>query len=183
MTSASGRCMRWQWMFLAIVVGCTNWQTKSSFDATAVSREYRTYALLAADTMEPAKQGALEREVERQLVAKGLVPVAPGQQPDVLVVYDLARTQQRPMVEWGTYTAWGRSFGALPTARALAYGYHARTVVLRFVDTRTRQTFWRGSASSPVGSPASPQQLTTAVDDILKRFPSEAVAAAARPVG
>lgn len=185
MTSASGRCMRWQWMFLAIVVGCTNWQTKSSFDATAVSREYRTYALVAADTMTPAKEVAIDREVERQLVAKGLVPVAPGQQPDVLVVYGLARTKQPPMdVEWGYYTSWGRSFGSLPTPRALAYGYNERTVVLRFVDARTRQTFWRGASSTPVGNPTTPQQVTTAVDDILKRFPSEAVAAAAaRHVG
>jgi hypothetical protein len=176
--------MRWQWMFLAIVVGCTNWQTKSSFDATAVSKEYRTYALLAADTMQPATEAALQQEVERRLTAKGLVPVAADQQPDVVVVFDLARTKQPPMdVEWGYYTSWGRSFGSLPTPRAVAYGVNVRTVVLRFVDARTRQTFWRGSASTPIGNRTNPRDVTAAVDDILKRFPTEAVAGGARPVG
>src|SRR5215831_4508662 len=117
MTSASVRCMHWQWIFVAAVVGCTSWQTRSSYDATAVSREYRTYALLAADTTQPAAESALGQEVERQLAAKGLVPVAAGQQPDVVVVYDLIRVDQPPLTEPGAFKQWGRTFGQMGTAR------------------------------------------------------------------
>jgi hypothetical protein len=175
--------MRWQWTLLVGVVGCTSWRAKSSYDAAAASREYRTYRLLGAETMQPAVESALGQEVERQLASKGLAPAAPGQQPDVVVIYDLARTVRPDRTPPGSFNGWGRSWGAMAAPRALAYGYHERTVVLRFVDSRTRQTFWNGSASTPVGSPTSPKEVTSAVDHILRRFPSEAVAGGARPVG
>jgi len=170
-------------MILVGVVGCTSWRAKSSFDAAAVSRQYRTYSLLAADTLQPAVESALEREVERQLATKGLVPVAPGQQPDILVIYDLAGNVQKPLTQRGASKQWATSFGGMGVAAPPAFGYSERTVALRFVDARTRETFWRGSASSPVGNRTSPNEVTTPVDNILRRFPSEAVAGAARPAG
>lgn len=160
-------------MFVLAAVGCSTWSVQSSYDRSAVSGPYRTYAF-AARAASPEQQ-QLEQEVERQLVAKGMIRVE--QQPDVLVSYDLVQLRTANITRPGTFNGLGRSFGEMGSPRPSAFGQVERTLVIRFDDARTRQAFWTGTATQPVTSQPSPPEMTAAADEILRRFPTQTVAA------
>ena len=160
-------------MFVVAAVGCSTWSVHSSYDSSAVSRPYRTYAW--ATPAGSADEIQLRQEVERQLVAKGMIPVE--QQPDVLVSYDLAQVRTPLMTQIGAFKALGRTFGEMTGPRPSAYGIVDRTLVLRFDDARTRRPFWTGTATQAVTTPPNPPEMTAAADQILRKFPSQTVAA------
>jgi hypothetical protein len=167
--------MNWRWIVVVAAVGCSTWSVKSSSDPSAVSRPYRTFAWATPAQSQSEQQ--LEQEVERQLVAKGMVPVAPEQNPDVVVSYDVVQVAERPLTRPGAFDAVGRTFGAMGSPRPTAFGFVERTLVLRFNDVRSQRAFWTGSATAAVASVATVPELTGAADEILRRFPTQTVAA------
>jgi hypothetical protein len=61
--------------------------------------------------------------------------------------------------------------------------YTQGTLFIDFIDPKTNQVFWRGTASAVVNHPENPngKKLASAVDKVMKKYPSEVASAGARP--
>jgi hypothetical protein len=123
----------------------------------------------------PAEQ-QLRATLSRDMAQKGLTEAGPGQQPDFLVAY-YVKTQQKLDVYntgYGYGYGYGWGFGG-PTV----YQYTEGTLIVDFVDPRTNQSFWRGTASDVVNHPETPDmgKLDSAVAKLVKQYPSQVAAA------
>ena len=179
---------RWKELFAMVLVaaaGCSG-ITANSNTAPGVSLgNYRTYAWHQAPSGEMQTVG--EQEVRsalaRQLAQKGLMP-ATTQPPDFLVAYH-ATTQQKVNVTPGYgygygygYGRWGYGASGFPDVTTYTEG----TLIVDFIDPKTNQVFWRGTAQGVVRHPDNPdpQRIDTAVAKLMKQYPAE-MASVSRP--
>lgn len=142
--------------------------------------QYHTYAFATpkyriGQTESVAEQD-LRTSLRNALAQKGLVEAAPGQQPDFLVTYHVKEQQRLDVQNVGYGYGWGWG----PTN---VYEYTQGTLVVDFVDPRTNQAFWRGTASDVVQHPESPdpRKIDKAVSKLIRQYPSM-MASAPRPV-
>lgn len=143
---------------------------------------YHTYAWAQATDpsvarLERSPQGqTIRNEIARNLNTKGIVEAPPGQPPDFLVSYHVVLRQQLDATDWG-WGWWGTWGGAD------IYTYTVGTIIVDFVDPRTSEVFWRGSASRDVDQPENPDlgNVASAVDKLMKTYPSQMASAGAHP--
>jgi hypothetical protein len=169
--------------FVAVASCSTTLQVKTNYTPNTNFAQYRTYAWLPVSEVGVTAQvlrgstteQAIKSSVEQQLAAKGIVPTATGN-PDFLIAYHVVLQQQLDMSAW--------AYGVAPSGFEDAQQFTEGTLILDFIDPRTQQAFWRGSAKDVVGS--NPQQgnpkVGEAVAKMVQQFPPAAAnVAAARP--
>jgi len=175
---------RWKELFamaLVAAVGCSG-ITASSKTAPGVSlANYRTYAWYQppAAEMQTVGEQEVRAALARELAQKGLMPAA-TEPPDFLVAYH-ATTQQKVNVTPGGYGygyRWGYGWSGFPDVTTYTEG----TLIVDFIDPKTNQVFWRGTAQGVVEHPNNPdpQRISTAVSKLMKQYPSE-MASVPRP--
>jgi hypothetical protein len=127
----------------------------------------------------PAGQ-TIRNQIVRNLEAKGVVPAAQGQSPDFLVRYQVVLRDRLDYAGWG-WGGWGYGYWN----GADVYTYTEGTIVVDFIDPRTREVFWRGSASRDVDHPENPDlhDVAGAVDKMMKKYPVRVAQAGERPAG
>jgi hypothetical protein len=156
-------------------VGCGA-TVHTSMSPTANIGQYKTFGFYSS----PYKQGRPETladqdiraAIAQNLQAKGLAE-ATGI-PDFFVAYHVVEQQKLEANDIG-YGFWG--FGGVDLTT-----YTQGTLVVDFIDPRTRKVFWRGTASQIVNDPnnVNQAQLDAAVAKLVSRYPYN-VAAASRP--
>jgi hypothetical protein len=175
---------------LALAAGCVSVQAHKAPGVSLAG--YHTFAFLPARPNEltqnqatfdrsPAGQAAREA-VGRNLQEKGYVPTTPDR-ADFLVTVRATLQQQ---VDWGYGPDWvGGWYGwygwyGWPAASWYTVG----TVIVDFMDPRTRQVIWRGTASRVVNHPNNPDptHVAGAVDKLMnKNLPPQTSSLAAVP--
>jgi hypothetical protein len=179
-----------------VVAGCSGVQVRSTPAPNANLGALRTFAFMTpvdpssrAAQMDQSPAGQEVRAtLTRNLEEKGYTPAPPNTQPDFLVAYR-AHVQRKTQVEsWG-YPGpygwgWGWGYGgwAWGGPDVTVRQYNEGTLIVDFVDPTTHRVLWRGTATGVVDNPQNPnlQKVARAVDKLMDRYPTQAVAAAYR---
>ena len=168
------------------LAGCVT--VRSSTSPHANLAQYRTFAWHMSPTanhrqleFDRSPAGALVRDrVARDLAQKGIVETRGT--PDFLVTVHTRLEDKVDVNDWSYPTVfWGAPPGPVSIDE-----YTQGTLVIDFIDPQSGQIFWRGTASSIVNHPETPnmQKLATAVDRVMQKYPAPtatATASAPRP--
>jgi hypothetical protein len=167
----------------SLFCGCVSVETSKAPNVNLA--QYRTFAWFEPASPSPRQQsferspaGAVVREqIARNLAAKGVSETA--QNPDFLVAYHGKLEQRMDVTDWGYPGWWWGGWGGPNVAVS---EYTQGTLIIDFIDPRTKQVFWRGTASAVVNQPENPnpKKLAGAVDKVMKKYPAEVASAAPR---
>jgi hypothetical protein len=166
---------------------CSTVTVTTDYDRSAPFATYKTYSLAPAakgQTLSPGSEAALRDALRTQLAARGISETTG--RADLAVVRH-AFLQEKVSVQ--QYTNWGYGYGA---GWPYAYGHYGMwagaprtyvdvnqytegTLVLDFVDTRSKRLVFRGTGTAVVGGPeANAEKIQEAVAEIVAGFPAGA---------
>jgi hypothetical protein len=151
-----------------MLAACSTVTVTTDYDRSAPFPQYKTYTLAPASqgqTLSPSSEAALRDALRTELAARG-ISEASGQRADLAVVRH-AFTEERISVQ--RYTDWGYGYGGAWPYGYGSYGmwagaprtytdvsqYTQGTLVLDFVDTRTKKLVFRGTGEAVVGGAES----------------------------
>src|ERR1043166_8849576 len=140
----------------------------TDYDHSAHFGKYKTYTLASpsrGQTMSPTSEAALRDALRTELATKGITE-APGKKADLDVVRHVF-VQEKVSVQ--QYTDWGYGYGGgwpygyghygmwggAPVSYADVSTYHEGTMILDFVDARTKKLVFRGVGNALVGGTES----------------------------
>lgn len=127
--------------------------------------------------------------VRGRLAGKGLRPTS--REPDLLIAMHTGREKRVELREWGYrygdrfhgyggywsgYYAYPGFFGPTWTQYRRwvdRYEYEIGTLILDFVDARSKELIWRGAVRGVVEDPVSVERINEAVRTLLVHFPPE----------
>jgi hypothetical protein len=167
---------RWKLSLVAVLslCACAGVSTEARMAPGTNLAQYRTFAWAprTQQTQSLADQ-AIRSSLEQDLAQKGIVQATQGP-PEFYVAYH-TKTRQETDVGYYGWGYYGMGYPAFDT-------YEVGTLVVDFVDPRTRQVFWRGTASATVENPDNPDpnRIANAVNQLMQKYPSQ-VASAPRP--
>jgi len=117
---------------------------------------------------------AIRTSLEQNLAQRGIVA---GQPPDFLIAYHTRQRQRTEVYPTGFYGGYYGYYGGYgyPDVRQYTEG----TLIIDFIDPRTHEVFWRGTASAALSHPDNPDpnQLAKAVSKLLAKYPSQVAGA------
>ncbi len=152
-----------------IFLHCSSMTIKSDFDPQADFAQYKTYAWMPRVKPGPVSlnEKRIAAAVEQKLAAKGMQSASGA--PDFLVV---VHTNVKGKIDVDTYGyrygRYGRRFGTYTTVRE----YQQGTMVIDFIDAKTRELFWRGWAKGEVNDAESAtKKIDGTVAKILAQYP------------
>jgi len=165
-----------------LLSGCVSVQATKSPSANLA--QYRTFAFYQP-TNPSGKQLSFEQspagqtvrsQIKNDLAAKGISEAV--QNPDFLVAYHSKTEQKMDVTDWGYPGYWWGGPGGVSVDE-----YTQGTLFIDFIDPKTNQVFWRGTATGVVSHPENPDtgKVASTVDKIMKKYPSELAAAGSRP--
>lgn len=179
-----------------LAVGCSGIEVRSTPSPNANIAQLRTFAFMApvrpdapAARLDQSPAGQqIRNEIVQDLIDKGYTPAAAGTQPDFLVAYRTHLRERTDVTNWGAGGPWGWGYGwgyggwAWGGPDVTVSQYTEGTLVVDFVDPNSHQVLWRGTATGVVNNPDNPnlKKVAKAVDKLLDRYPSSAMAATAR---
>ena len=164
---------------------CSTVTVTTDYDHSAPFAKYRTYSLAPAahgQALSPISEAALRAALRTQLAARGISEVPSGQAD--LAIARHVFLQEKVSVQ--QYTDWGYGYGG---GWPYGYGYYGMwagaprtytdvnqytegTLVLDFVDRRTKKLVFRGVGQAVVGGPESnAAKIEEAVTKIVAEFP------------
>jgi hypothetical protein len=172
---------------LCLLVSCetTSVTVSTNHDPSANFAKYRTYTLAppkAGQTMSPVAETALHDALRTELGARGITEAA-ANRADLNIVRHVF-VQRKVSVQ--QYTAWGYGYGGgwpygygyygmwpgAPMTYTDVTQYHEGTLVLDFVDARTKKLVFRGVGTAVVGdSEANAEKIREAVKKIVADYP------------
>jgi hypothetical protein len=161
------------------LAGCAGAKVNTQYDPGAPFGSYKTYAWLAtqpgaeqaATVRDPGARQLIVNAVDREMARKGFTRTTPDANPDLFVSV-IGWAQQRVEVSnygyaYGgayTYGPYGPGY-AVPVAQVNQYT--DGTLLLDFVDAKTRQLVWRGTATDTV---TSLDQLKGTIDEAARKL-------------
>jgi hypothetical protein len=166
---------------LFLLGGCVT--TSATTSPNANLGHYRTFSFFRPTEVHP-KQATFERSPAGQVVqdriasdlqSKGLTQTSDN--PDLLVAYHTKTQEKTDVTDWG----YGGFYWGGP-GNVTVDQYTQGTLVVDFIDPKTKQIVWRGTASAIVNNPDNPDtgKLASAVDKLMKKYPAE-LASSSRP--
>lgn len=176
-------------VLLSLTSGCAAWTVKSETSHDAQLARYRSYRWLEPrgfDVDRLADQ-RLRDQAAMQLAKKGIHPAAPGQAPDFLIRYrvESGPRMQTVVTAVPVYAPSASGATSTPPLPNMTYVYQDQALVLDFIDATSGRVFWRGYASYVLDrpEPLSTAKTQQAAARILRKYPAETLATAARPSG
>ena len=176
--------MKTLWTFIilclmAITISCSPiYSVKYDYDTKTDFASLKTYDWLPI----PAKADIDRLNVERiknavnsQMAAKGLRNAADN--PDFLIASHVGKKEKVRIADWGYgYGSYGRYWGGYGGPRGVdVYKYEEGSLILDFVDAKSKKLIWRGSAKAQTNTVKTPEKreklITEAVQKILEKFP------------
>ncbi len=162
--------------FAALLIGCTPMTVRHDYDPDVDFSAFRTFDWMPKPETDESAKSMLSGPFLEKRIKKSVVERMSGKgyertstDPDLLVAYHInfKKKADVDVYRYG-YGYWGPR--PIEVRR-----YKEGTLILDFVDPKTRQLVWRGWSISAVYSDADPAEeqdnINRAVEEILKRFP------------
>ncbi|MHC4104195.1 MAG: DUF4136 domain-containing protein [Planctomycetota bacterium] len=162
----------------AFAISCSSitvqydYDTKSDF---ASLHAYDWLPVLEKAGIDTLTEGRIKRAVNTQLEAKGLEMTSDN--PEFLIAMHVGHEQKINVQEWGyAYAPRGRYWGGYWGPGGVdVHQYTEGTLILDFVEPKTKHLIWRGVAKAPIDSVTTPEKreklINEAVQKIFKKFP------------
>jgi hypothetical protein len=166
----------------ATLAGCSTMKVATEYEASAPFDTYKTWAWLsvspgqeqAAAIRNPMVRKMVVEAVEREMAKKGLVKTSPDANPDFYVSVIGAARSRIEVTSYGYMYAGPYAYApyagypvvaAAPVTemREVADG----TLVLDFVDAKSKTLFWRGTASDSV---TTVEAVRSTVDEATRKM-------------
>lgn len=174
---------------LCLFSACETVSVTTDHDPSTNFAKYKTYTLAPprkGGTMSPSSEAALRDSLRTELAAHGITE-APAGKADLDIVRHVF-VQQKTSVQ--QYTDWGYGYrggmwpygygyygmwpGA-PQTYTMVDQYHEGTMVLDFVDARTKKLVFRGVGQAVVGGPqANADKIREGVHKMMESYPGGA---------
>lgn len=155
-------------------------RVKYDYDQNLDFSGYHTYDWVTRPKGHPAdareamlKNDLLEQRIKsavnKTLAEKGLSQVSDS--PDIFVAYHTGVEDKIKVVNWG-YTYPSHYWGG---RRVDVYQYEEGTLIIDFIDAKSKRLVWRASASATLSKRAKPEEMDKnikrAVSKMLSPFP------------
>jgi Domain of unknown function (DUF4136) len=165
---------------IGFTVSCASvYDVKYDYDQQANFADLKTYDWMPV----PEKSGINSLVVERvrnavntELKAKGLM--MSSNNPDFLIAEHLGKKDKVQVTDWGYgYGPYGGYWGGYwgPGGGVSSYEYEEGSLILDFVDAKSKKLIWRGAAKAEVQNLNTPEKsekvINEAVKEILKKYP------------
>jgi hypothetical protein len=164
----------------ATLAGCSSVKIRTEFDPAAPFASYRSYAWVtsapgseqAAPMRDPRVRAQVVAALDREMAKKGLVLTSIDASPDFLVsVLGWSNTQidvQNYGYAYGASYAYG-PYGPTTVAAPVTQvrEYTEGTLLLDFVDAKTKKLVWRGTATDTI---ASPESVRASIDEAARKL-------------
>jgi len=169
------------------IASCASMTVNYDYDQRVNFAALKTYNWLPTPPKSEVNQLTIrniEFAVDKQLRAKGLG--MSEENPDFLIAVHVTKQTQVDTQEWGyAYGSgnfshggpYGRFVGGAPANYDFrrgtdTYVYDIGTLIIDFVDPRTRELVWRGTGTAEI-DPSAPQTelVNRAVAKVLENFP------------
>jgi len=157
------------------------YDVQHDYDQQVNFAELKTYGWLPVPEQAGIDSVVVQRvknSVNAQLKAKGLAMTSHN--PDFLIATHIGKKDKVQTTDWGyTYkTTDGYKGGQEATGIVSKYEYEEGSLILDFVDAKSNNMIWRGSAKAEVQNvktaKKSEKVINKAVKAILKKFPPPA---------
>ena len=164
---------------MALTISCSPiYSVKYDYDTKTDFASLKTYDWLPI----PAKADIDKLNIERiknavnsQMTAKGLRKSPDN--PDFLIASHVGKKEKVRIADWGYgYGTYGRYWGGYGGPRGVdVYKYEEGSLILDFVDAKSKKLIWRGSAKAQINTDKTPEKreklIAEAVQKILEKFP------------
>jgi len=173
-------------LYVAILglTACSAVTVTTDFDPSAPFNKYRTYALMQPNEeppLSPSSEIAFRDALHSNLAARGLREVADNADLHVLrhvsteeklVAYQATNFGYGYGYGYGRYGAWG----GIPNNYTNVSEYTEGTLIIDFVDAKTRKLVFRGIGKGTMGDPqTNAQHIREAIQKIMLAFPNSNV--------
>jgi hypothetical protein len=145
------------------------------YDRAANFSNYNTYAWTrGTELTDELNHARIVRVIDAAFVAKGLTPVEPSANPDVLVAYHASFEKSLEINGvshgWGPFGLGGDRWGSARVQPVLV-----GTLVVDITDARTSAIVWRSLASSDIRPTDKPEsrdkKIARAMEKMFKNYP------------
>jgi Domain of unknown function (DUF4136) len=164
----------------ALLLGCSSVSVTTDYDHDVSFAGLKTFAWMAAskDALNPNAQASMFKNslvekrfrtaVVTQLGAKGLKEDAAN--PDFLVMYYAGTQEKVNVTNYGYgYGRWGGYGGGGVDVQQYTQG----TIILDFVDAKTKQLIWRSAATGALSSNPDPASSGEKLDEVVAQMLAE----------
>jgi hypothetical protein len=165
--------------FICFAVSCASiYGVQHDYDKQADFANLKTYDWMQV----PEKAGIDSLSVQRvknavnaELKAKGLMMTSDN--PDFLIAEHLGKKDKVQVTDWGYgYGPYGGYWGGYWGPGGVStYEYEEGSLILDFVDAKSKKMIWRGVAKAEINSANTPEKkeklIKEAVNEILKNYP------------
>ncbi len=177
-------------LFIGFTVSCsTTYDVKYDYDQQTNFSDFKTFDWMQV----PEKAGIdslvvqrVKNAVNAELKAKGLMMTSIN--PDFLIAEHLGKRGQVQVIDWGYDYGRGGYMGGhrggyrgghmggyRGPSGVSTYQYEEGSLILDFVDAKSKKLIWRGAAKAQVQNVDTPEKseklINKAVKEILKEYP------------
>ena len=145
-------------------------QTSVDYDRNADFSKYKKYAWVEGrSAQDPFNHQRVVDAIDTQLAAKGWTRVESSQNPDAIVLYRGAMTEQKQARVWGT-GGWRLAGG---TAQVDLNTIEIGQLVVDIRDAASQKLIWRGRASDTRSDKPekNEKKINKAAEKLFKNFP------------
>ncbi len=157
---------------VVLALSCSSINVSHDYDPQANFNNLKTFSWLSFPKKADVNQLVVRRirdAVTAELEAKGL---RISSNPDFLIAMHGATKEKLDIQDWGYSTPRAAYWGQRDIS---VQQYTEGTLILDFVDAKSKQMIWRGVASGAVDPGATPEQRTKRINDgvakLLAKFP------------
>jgi hypothetical protein len=168
-----------------LFTACETVTVTTDHDPTANFANYRTYTLAPprnGERLSPSSEAALRDSLRTELASRGMTEAPPGKASLDIVrhVFIQEKISVQQYTDWGYYHggAWPYGYGyygmwpGAPTTYAMVDQYHEGTMILDFVDAKTKRLVFRGIGQAVVSGPESnAEKIRQGVHKMMEGYP------------
>jgi len=169
----------WVLFFIGFTVSCASiYGVQYDYDKQVNFESLKTYDWLPIPekaTMDSLVVNRVKNAVNSELQAKGLTMTSNN--PDFFIAEHLGKKDKVKVTNWGYgYGSYGRYRGGYWGPQGVdTYQYEEGSLILDFVDAKSKKMIWRGVAKAQIDDTNTPEKseklIDEAVQEILKNFP------------
>ena len=166
-------------LFLTMLMACASGRVNYDYDPDANFASLKTFdwmkqsAKASVGVKEALARNTLldkriKNAVNRQLTAKGLKQDSSN--PDFVIAYHVGVEDKINNQDWGySYAVRGRYWG-VRTRDVQVHQYKEGTLILDFVDAKTKELLWRATGSGVAKENPTPAEVEKSINKAIAKF-------------
>ncbi|MEN8007781.1 MAG: DUF4136 domain-containing protein [Candidatus Krumholzibacteriota bacterium] len=163
-------------VLLASLAGCSNLSVNYDYDQNVEWSKFKTYGwidvpLQPSDPTGPLQDTELLRKRIHNSVAYEMEQrgIAPGDNPDLLLVYHLGAKEKIQVTDWGyRYSDYYWGYGG---RQIDVYQFTEGSLVLDLIDAESKSLVWRGTGTGIVDqSKRTPEEMQDRADNVINKI-------------